>query len=68
MIPQVFAHEGEATSSEIMNTNMMGDMMNFHWGSWSAVFIILWWITWILVITALIVAIRWLWIKGGKDK
>lgn len=80
MIPQVFAHEGEATSSGMMDTNMMGeageetlnhfmrDMMSFHWGSWSPVFVILWWITWILIIISLIAAIRWLWLKGGKDK
>lgn len=68
MIPQVFAHEGEATSSGMTDTNMMGDMMSFDWGSWSSVFIILWWVTWILIIIALIAAIRWLWIKGSKDK
>ncbi len=68
MIPQVFANGDEATSSGMMDTNMMGDMMNFQWGSWSAVFIILWGLTWILVIIALIAAIRWLWSKGGKGK
>lgn len=68
MIPQVFAHGDEATSFGVMDTNMMGDMMDFHWGSWSAVFIILWWITWILIIVALIAAIRWLLLKGGKEK
>jgi hypothetical protein len=64
MIPQVFAHEGEATSSGMMDM----DMMSFDWGNWSSVFFILWWVTWILIIIALISAIRWLWSKGGKDK
>lgn len=29
---------------------------------------ILWWITWILVIVALVAVIRWLWKKGDKVK
>lgn len=78
MIPQVFAHEGEATSSVMMDTSMMeetgertpnhflGDMMSFHWGTWSPVFIILWWITWILIIIALVLLIKRLWIKGEQ--
>ena len=64
MIPKVFAHEGEATSSGMMDMNMM----SFDWGSWSSIFIVLWGLTWILIIVALIAAIRWLWSKGGKDK
>jgi hypothetical protein len=78
MMSRVFAHGDEATGSGMMNTNMMGetgeatfnhfmgDMMSFHWGTWSPVFIILWWVTWILVIITLVLLIRWFWIKGGK--
>ncbi len=74
----VFAHEGAATSSgmaatgitgetvEAAATHFMGDMMSFHWGSWSPFFIILWGFTWVLIIITLIVLIRWFWIKGGK--
>ena len=78
MISRVFAHGDEAAGSGMMNTNMMGetgertfnhfmgDMMSFHWGAWSPVFIILWWIIWILVIITLVLLIRWFWMKGGK--
>ena len=78
MMPHVFAHEGAATSSgmtatditgetgEATFTHFMGDMMSLHWGSWSPFFIILWGLTWVLIIITLIVLIRWFWIKGGK--
>lgn len=43
-----------------------------HMGSNSPIFfggmMVLGWITWILVIVVLVLLIKWLWIKGGKEK
>ena len=71
IIPKVLAHMEEATSSAAMEQvseegernfgYFMGDMMNFHWGGWSPLFIVLWWVTWVLVVIALIFGIVWLW-------
>lgn len=43
-----------------------GSMMNWGNSSFGWTAIILSWVTWILVIVALIAAIRWLWKKGSK--
>lgn len=79
MLNVILAHVGEATASAITNemieemsernfNHFMGDMMSFHWGGWSPVFIILWWLTWILVIITLVALIRRLWLKGDQKK
>jgi hypothetical protein len=62
MSTDMMGETGESTFS-----HFMGDMMSFHWGSWSPAFVIFWWLTWVLVIVALVVLIRWLWLKGGKN-
>ena len=64
MVSKVLAHMEESTSSAYFGdmtneeagrnfNHFMGDMMAFHWGSWSPLLIFLWWIIWILVIIAL---------------
>lgn len=84
MMPEILTHHPElATASawgDFRNypaTGMMGPGMMGWWngsqmmGGWQSgfwIWSILGWITWILVIVALIAFIRWMWKKGDKEK
>lgn len=72
----LLAHMGEASGGGVLGCQtdgcgngmmggswMMGAGASPVWG-WTAG--ILWWLTWILVILALVALVRWLWKKGGK--
>lgn len=70
----MLAHMGNiATSSADWDDHMGGGMMGMQnmMGGWFApvgwFWVILWSVTWILIIVALIALIRWLWKKGGED-
>jgi len=69
MVSKVLAHMGNiATPSAIWDNHMDGgmagqmqDMMGGWFGPIGWLVIIFWWLTWILIVIALILAIVWLW-------
>lgn len=67
----VLAHIGQGTESGqvwqgMMGPGMMGWGMMGTPGGWFWLWSLLTWLIWILIIVALIAAIRWLWKMGGK--
>lgn len=75
MITKAFAHMENITTpsaawgNHLGGCGMAGQMQNMMGGwftqlGWLAV--IFWWLTWILIIAALVALIRWLWKQGEK--